>query len=131
LFLKDDADPLALRLARIFQSHLLPFQADAAVIRFVDACEQLHEGRFAGTIFAHHSVDLATANRKTNVVERGHSAEALGNALEFDERFFVSHLAHVSWRYMASERPDLDSTQFLGFGNGFARAFKSEKFLAT
>ena len=60
------------------------YQWDFAVVWFVNAGEQFHQGGLSRPVFAHHRVNLAAADIKTHFVERGYAAKTLREAIELD-----------------------------------------------
>ena len=64
----------------------LAAQHDLALVRGVDAGEDLHQGALAGAVLADQSVDLARQQVEIDAVERGRAAEALGDAAEREDR---------------------------------------------
>ena len=48
----------------------------------VETCDDLDERRFAGAVFAHQRVDLATLQIERNTIERQHARERFGDGLD-------------------------------------------------
>jgi hypothetical protein len=54
-----------------------------ATIALIQTIEHIHEGRFAGTVFAEKANDLPGLNDQIDVVVRYEVAKAFGDASEF------------------------------------------------
>ena len=54
----------------------------ASGVGLVHAADELDEGRLAGPVLAHESVDLTGHQGEVGVVEDGHSPEGLGEGLD-------------------------------------------------
>jgi len=59
---------------------------DGARVALVDACEDLHQGGLAGSIFADEPVYLAGMEFQCCVLEHGNAEEALGQSADFQNR---------------------------------------------
>ena len=74
--------PRAFASAGERELHRLAAQHDLALVRRVDAGEDLHQRALAGAVLADQPVDLARQQLEIDAVERGRAAEALGDAAE-------------------------------------------------
>ena len=84
--LVDRRDPVALRVGRALERHLLAVAADRPGVRRVDAGHDLDQRRLAGAVLAQQRVHLARVERQRHVGERLGGVEALGDALELEDR---------------------------------------------
>src|SRR5690606_15212991 len=57
----------------------------------IDARQDLHQRRFAGTVFANQRVNFAAAYRKGDVVERLHARKILGDVAHLEDDFAHDH----------------------------------------
>ena len=51
----------------------------------IDAAQHLHQGRFAGAVFAADRVDLACSHDEIDVAQRLHAGKALGDPPHFQD----------------------------------------------
>lgn len=65
----------------------LALEPNLAGIGRVQAEEDFHEGRFAGSIFAYDCMRLPALDLKAHPVQRLHSREGLGQIFDLQERF--------------------------------------------
>jgi hypothetical protein len=78
----DDGDAEVLRLARAVEHDRLPVEDDLAGVRLIDPGEDLHQGALAGAVLADQPQDLAGMDFETDVLQRQHAGEALGDPLD-------------------------------------------------
>ena len=71
--------------------HVMPREENAAVVGPVVAGDHVEEGRLAGAVRPDDPEDLARRHREAHVRHSGESAEALGHALELQDRGRVAH----------------------------------------
>src|SRR6202035_1740067 len=62
--------------------------------RALDAHDRLHRGRLAGAIRADQAENLARAQIKAEILDRGEAAEALGEAADFENGWVVGGRVH-------------------------------------
>ena len=60
--------------------HILAADQDLALIRFVQAVQDVHQRRLPGAVFAEQSVDLSLLQRQIDVIVGQHSGECLRDA---------------------------------------------------
>ena len=103
--LVDDPDPGPDGGHRAPRSVRLAFQQDGALVRLVQAAEQLHQRRLAGAVLAGEDVYLPAADRKIHPVQCEHPGEALRRPLELDDvrRGGVAEIDQVAIREAAAE----------------------------
>ena len=77
--LVDHPDPGANRIARGMKGNHLPVDADLPFVRVVKAREDIHQGRFAGPIFAQQSVDFARLRGKGDPIIGDHAGKTFSN----------------------------------------------------
>ena len=77
-FLMDDDDAERFRSAVRRQLDRLTIKEDFARGRLLETGKDLDEGRLAGAILAHESVDLASAKIKVDAEQHLHAVEGLG-----------------------------------------------------
>ncbi len=65
------------RLGGVAAPERLPLDEDLALVRRVEAGQDLHQSRLAGAVLAHERVDLARARREVDAVVREDAREAL------------------------------------------------------
>ena len=82
----DNDDPCVQGVARFMGSESFAPQFDRSLIRFIDAGQYLHEGRFAGAVLTHDAKHLALIERQGHVVENRHAEKGLGDAVHFEKR---------------------------------------------
>ena len=80
--LVDDDDPEPLAVVDVAEAALLAVEDDGPLVlaRGIDPAQHLHQGRFAGTVLADESVDLAGFHREIDVTQRAHAGKALADA---------------------------------------------------
>ena len=83
--LVDHADAEVAAGARVGHLDLLALDLDGAGVLLVDAGEDLHQRRLAGTVLADQRVDLSGAQLEPGVLQRLHAGEGLVDALHPDE----------------------------------------------
>ncbi len=76
--------------------HRLVVDVDLALVAHQRAAQNIHQRGFAGAVFAHQGQHLAAVQLKADVVERPDLAEALADALHFQE---LAHVASPFIRY--------------------------------
>ena len=69
----------------------LALEEDPAVVRVVEAVEDVHQGRLPRAVLAQERVHLSLPEVEVDVVVRDDSREALGDAAELENRRFVGH----------------------------------------
>jgi hypothetical protein len=79
------ADAQAHRVRRAVDDHLAPVQRDLAFVGLVDAVDDVHQRGLARAVLAAQRVDLAAREREVHARERARSAEALADALQFEQ----------------------------------------------
>jgi hypothetical protein len=84
--LVDRVDAEGSGVARGADAHRLALPVDLAAVRRVDAGDALDEHRLAGAVVADEGGHLARPHVEVHVDERLHRAEALGDALEPQQR---------------------------------------------
>ena len=84
--LVDHADAGRQRLARRAEMHGPAVDRHAAVVLAVQAGDDLHQGRLAGTVLADQAVDFAGAQHEVDVAQGRDAAERLGDAAQFERR---------------------------------------------
>ena len=82
--LVDHLDAHAAALAGRQIEDRLAVEADTAGIRSVHAGDDLHQRRFAGAVVADQPDDFAATHRKIDAMQDVHGAEALGDAIDFE-----------------------------------------------
>ena len=80
------------RFIRVMESHLLAFDIDLALVRFVNACENLDQGRFARAVLADQSQDLAGLYRELHLVKRLDTRKYLCAIFQFHNIFAHSEV---------------------------------------
>ena len=85
------ADPEVDRVAGRAHLDRLAVDQDLALVRPVEAVEDVHQRRLPGAVLAEQRVHLAAAQVEVDVVVRDHAGEALRDALQLEERRFVGH----------------------------------------
>ena len=106
-FLVDRGDAGVLRLPGCGEVDRLALEDHLAAIARIDACQDLHQGGFAGAVLADQHVDLAPAHVEVHVGERQHAGEALGDPAHLQEERLV--LVRRSRRKRCDHvRPDLE-----------------------
>ena len=91
--LVDHADPQVDRVARRAHLDRLAVDQDLALVRPVEAVEDVHQRRLPGAVLAEQGVNLAAAQVEVDLVVRDHAREALRDALQLEEWRLVSHEA--------------------------------------
>jgi hypothetical protein len=71
----------------------IPIPRSIASVVPVEAVEDVHQRRLAGAVLAEESVHLAASQVEVDAVVRDHPGEALRDALQLENRRFVSHVA--------------------------------------
>src|SRR5258707_5189880 len=79
-------DPHARDAIRRRVLQLRALEPEAALLLAIDAGEHVEERGLARAVGADEAVDLALADRERDFRERGEAAEALGDALDLEER---------------------------------------------
>ncbi len=77
--LMDHADPGGDRIARTLEADGRAVEPQFAIIRTIDASDNLDQRRFAGAVFAEQRVDRAAAHRQRYVLQRQHAGEGFSN----------------------------------------------------
>ena len=77
--LVDHPDPGANRIARGMKGDRLPVDADLPFVWMIKAREDVHQGRFAGPIFAQQRVDFARLRGKGDPIIGDHTGKPFGN----------------------------------------------------
>jgi hypothetical protein len=92
-FLVDHGDAHAQRLLGVLDLDLFAQEGDFALFRDVHPDQHLHQGGFAGAVFAHQRMDAAAAHRQLHVAERLHARKRLGNMLHHQHIVFAHALS--------------------------------------
>ena len=71
----DDADAGGDRLARAVEADRRAVEPQLALVRTIDAGDDLDQRRFAGAVLAEQRVDRAAAHRQRYVLQRQHAGE--------------------------------------------------------
>ena len=87
------ADPALDRGLRRPQLSRLAVDQDLALVRPVEAVEDVHQRRLPGPVLAQQRVHLALAQVEVDVVVRDDAREPLGDAAKFENRPLVRHRA--------------------------------------
>ena len=77
--LMDDADAGGDRIARTLEADGRAVEPQLALVRPIDAGDDLDQRRFAGAVLAEQRVDRAAAHRQRHVLQRQHAGEGLLN----------------------------------------------------
>ena len=85
-FLIDRADAERARFAGRADLDRAAVEADFALVAAQRAGHDLDEGRLAGAVFAHESMDLAGLDAKIDMIERPDAGKRLRNAQHFNPR---------------------------------------------
>ena len=80
--LVDGVDPQRPRLVDAARRVWLAPQEHLAPVRFLEAADDLHQGRLAGAVVAEQAEDLALAEVQVDVAQARRRAEALGDVLD-------------------------------------------------
>src|SRR6476660_753318 len=80
---------------------------DLAVIAAmrIDSGQHLHQGRFAGTVLAHHRVDFGRHDCEIHIRQRFHARKSLGDSAHFKNGLRQTHASSLD-RYPVG--PELD-----------------------
>ena len=81
--LVDHADAVADGILRIANAGFDAVDADLAGIRVIEAIQHLHQGRFAGAVFAQQGMNFARLYIEVNLVGSQHTGKALDDAGHF------------------------------------------------
>ena len=88
----DHRDPCIEGNKRRRQLDGFALQWDLSRVRLIDAGNDLHQGRFAGTILAHQRVDGARTNLESDAIQRHDAWKLLAHSLHLQE---IRHM----WQY--------------------------------
>ncbi len=72
------------RVAGTAEGNRLVVDEDLALVRLVEAVQDVHQRRLAGAVLPEQAVDLAGLDRQVDVVVRGERAEPAGQALHLE-----------------------------------------------
>jgi hypothetical protein len=100
--LRDQGDPGVERVARARERVLLAGEDDAAGVRADHAGDDLRQRRLARAVLAGEGEDLAAVDRRVDVGERLHGAEALGDARRPEQDLAHPGSSTPSWRQSAA-----------------------------
>jgi len=64
------------------RKQLLAVESDATAVGLDDAGDRIEESRLTGTVWTDEAADFAVGNRGAELVERGHSSETNGHAID-------------------------------------------------
>ena len=81
----DDSYAVPLRVGRAGEDDLLTVLKNATSIRLMDPSENLHQGRFSGSILARERMDLAGLEAKVDIVQNFDRSEALADIAKLDD----------------------------------------------
>ena len=84
--LMDDSYAVTLCFGCVGQGYFLAVLEDVALIRLMDAREDLYESRLSGAIFPGKRMDLAGFESKVNVAQNLDRSKALADAAKLDNR---------------------------------------------
>src|SRR6267378_420613 len=86
-FLMNDDDAERLGFIDVAKMPLLAVIDDAAVITAagIDTAQHLHQGRLAGAVLAHQSMDLALPDGEIDVAQRLHAGEGFADTVHFEQ----------------------------------------------
>ena len=77
--LMDNADAGGDRITRALEADRRAVEAQLALVRMIDASDNLDQRRFAGAVFAEQRVDRAAAHRQRYILQRQHAGEGFLN----------------------------------------------------
>src|SRR5467141_587004 len=85
--LMNDDDAESFVLIDVAKMPLLAVIDDAAVITAagIDTAQHLHQGRLAGAVLAHQSMDLALPDGEIDVAQRLHAGEGFADTVHFEQ----------------------------------------------
>ena len=84
-FLMDHRDPRIEGSEWRRQLHRFAMQSNLSCVWLINAGDDLHQGRFAGAIFAHQRVDSPRANSELDVIECHDAGEGLAHSFHLQE----------------------------------------------
>ncbi|MNX85707.1 hypothetical protein D3C86_1175570 [compost metagenome] len=90
-FLMDHGDAVLQRIERGIETDRRAFQANFAVVRLVDAGENLHQRRFAGAILAHQRMHGAALEVELHIIERHDAGKFLAYAIRCEKKLRIRH----------------------------------------
>ena len=93
--LVDHPDPEVDRIAGRAHLDRLAVDEDLALVRPVEAVEDVHQRRLPRPVLAEESVHLAAPQVEVDAVVRDHAREALRDALQLENRRFVGHVVAI------------------------------------
>ena len=99
--LEHDADTLPSDAVRRPAGDVDAIQQHPAIVGLLDAQDQLHHGRFAGSVRPDQSEDLPRADLQADVVHRDQAAEALADVLHIQQRPLATRAPIVAGRSAA------------------------------
>jgi hypothetical protein len=85
-FLMDHADPGGTRILGRVEADQSSIELHRAAVLDVNAGNDLHQSRFAGTVFADQAMNFAWQQRKIRIAQRRDAAERLGDPGEREQR---------------------------------------------
>ena len=83
--LVDDRNSQFLCVAGILDVNLFPFDQNCALVLAIGSAQDLHEGRFSGSVFAEEHMDLTPSNIEAHIIQGNNTRETFASVLHFQD----------------------------------------------